>query len=233
LQVSAADLLFLVECFSPIATRYWHHIIAKVASEFQEESLRFVVADEEIFHNDLAEFGFQDWGEDVAVGIYAGGPHKYRLEEEVTIETLREFVQNFVDDKLPVYIKSEAESRSNINSKGILIKTLVGKNFEQVVFNVKKSVIVKLCYPQAPECDKTQAPYEAVAKKYKKKLMFTELDVSRNDPPLSINITSFPTIYLSPAGSLDAIKMEEEFSTEDDLTKFIDSSLAKKHKDEL
>jgi len=209
-------------------------MIAKVASEFQEELLRFVVADEEIFHNDLAEFGFQDWGEDVAVGIYAaGGPHKYRLEEEVTIETLREFVQNFVDNKLPVYVKSEAESRSNINSKGILIKTLVGKNFERVVFNVKKNVIVKLCYPQAPECDKTQAPYEAVAKKYKKKVMFTELDVSRNDPPLSINITSFPTIYLSPAGSHDAIKMEEEFSTEDDLTKFIDSSLAKKHKDEL
>ena len=228
----------LVACFGDffhpyIATRYWHHMIAKVASEFQEGSLHFVVADEEIFRNDLVEFGFQDWGEDVAVGIYAGGPHKYRMVEEVTIETLQEFVQDFIDNNLPVYIKSEAESRSNVNSKGVLIKTLVGKNFEHVVFNPKKSVLVKLCYPQAPECEKTQAPYEAVAKKYKKKLMFTELDVSRNDPPLSINITSFPTIYLSPAGSRDAIKMEENFSTEEDLTKFIDSLLPKKHKDEL
>ena len=208
-------------------------MIAKVASEFQKESLRFVIADEVLFHNDLMEFGFQDWGEDVAVGVYDGGPHKYRMEDEVTIETLREFVQDFLDHKVPVYIKSEAESRSNINSKAVLVKTLVGTNFEHVVFDPMKSVIVKLCYPQLSECDKVQAVYEAVAKRYKKKLMFTELDVSRNDPPLSINMTSFPTVYLSPAGRHDAIKMEEDFSSEEDLIKFIDALLPKKRKDEL
>lgn len=217
------------------ATRYWHHIIAKVASEFQSEKLRFAIADEELFRADMAEFGFSDWGEDVAIGIYAGGPHKFRMEEEeVTVETLREFVQGYLDESLNVYIKSESVSKSNLNSKA-LIKTIVGKNFEHAVFNRKLNVVVKLCYSQHEECQNAQPKYEAVARKYKKTktIMFTEMDVGKNDPPLSIDITQFPTIYLSPAGSEEAVKMEQAFSNEQDLIQFIDSTIANKQKDEL
>ena len=210
-------------------------MIAKVASEFQLEKLRFVIADEEVFRSDMAEFGFTDWGEDVAIGIYAGGPHKFRMEDEVTIETLREFVQGYIDQSLSVYIKSEPVSKSNLNSKA-LIKTLVGKNFEQVVFNPKMNVVVKLCYSQSEDCQDVQSKYESVARRYKKtkKIMFTEMDVGRNDPPLSIDITSFPTIYLSPSGNKEAVKMEQSFSTEQDLIQFIDSTVgSSEHKDEL
>ena len=211
-------------------------MIAKVASEFQSEKLRFVIADEEVFRSDMAEFGFTDWGEDVAIGIYAGGPHKFRMEDEVTIETLREFVQGYLDQSLSVYIKSEPLGKSNLNSKA-LVKTLVGKNFEHVVFNPKMNVVVKLCYSQSEDCQNVQPKYESVAKRYKKtkKMMFTEMDVERNDPPLSIDITSFPTIYLSPSGSKEAVKMEQSFSTEQDLIQFIDSTIgsSRKHKDEL
>lgn len=208
-------------------------MIAKVASEFQSEKLRFVIADENMFRADMAEFGFTDWGEDVAVGIYAAGPHKFRMEEEVSIETLREFVQSYLDQSLKVYIKSEAESRSNLNSKA-LVKTLVGKNFERAVFNNKMNVIVKLCYSPSDDCEKVQPKYESVARKYKKmkNVMFTEMDVSKNDPPLSIDITEFPTIYLSPAGSKEAFKMEQSFSTEQDLIQFVDSKIIG-NKDEL
>lgn len=219
----------------PSATRYWHRMMAKVASEFQSEKLRFVIADEEVFRADMADFGFTDWGEDVAVGIYSGGPHKFRMEEEeVSTETLREFVNQFLDNSLKVYIKSESEARSNLNSKA-LVRTIVGKNFERAVFNPKLNVVVKLCYPQHDDCQTAQSKYEAVAKKYKKtkKILFTEMDVSRNDPPLSIDVTQFPTIYLSPAGSREAVKMEQAFSTEEELIKFIDSTIAKKQKDEL
>lgn len=209
-------------------------MIAQVASEFQSEKLRFVIADEELFRADMAEFGFTDWGEDVAVGIYAGGPHKFRMEEEVTIETLREFVQGYLDQSLKVYIKSEAISKSNFNSK-TLIKTLVGKNFEQVVFDPKRSVVVKLCFVQSEDCQNVQSKYEHVAKKYKKNknILFAEMDVGRNDPPLSIDVNKFPTIYLSPIGSREAIEMKQSFSTEEDLIQFIKSNIADGYKDEL
>ena len=208
-------------------------MIAKVASEFQSEKLRFVIADEDVFRADMAEFGFTDWGEDVAVGIYAGGPHKFRMNEEVTTETLREFVQAYLDQSLTVYIKSESESKSNLNSKA-LIKTLVGKNFKRAVFNPKMNVVVKLCYSESEDCRQAQSKYEAVARRYKsKKVLFTQMDVGRNDPPLSIDVTAFPTIYLSPAGSKEAVKMEQSFSTEEDLVEFIDSTISSKRKDEL
>ena len=207
-------------------------MIAKVASEFQSEKLRFVIADEDVFRADMAEFGLTDWGEDVAVGIYAGGPHKFRMNEEVTIETLRKFVQAYLDQSLSVYIKSESESKSNLNSKA-LIKTLVGKNFERAVFNPKINVVVKLCYSESEDCQQVQSKYESVARRYKSKVLFTQMDVGRNDPPLSIDVTAFPTIYLSPAGSKEAVKMEQSFSTEEDLVEFIDSTISSKHKDEL
>ena len=210
-------------------------MIAKVASEFRSEKLRFAIADEEVFRADIAEFGFTDWGEDVAIGIYAGGPHKFRMEEEeVTSETLREFVQGYLDESLNVYIKSESVSRSNLNSKA-LVKTIVGKNFEFAVFDPKLNVVVKLCYAQHEDCQNVQSKYESVARKYKKtkKIMFTEMDVERNDPPLSIDITQFPTIYLSPAGSKEAVKMEKTFSSEEDLIQFINSVIANEQKDEL
>jgi len=225
-------VLFVYIVLLILATKYWHHMIAKVASEFQSEKLRFVIADEQLFRADMAEFGFTDWGEDVAIGIYAGGPHKFRMEEEVTIETLREFVQGYLDQSVSVYIKSESESRSNLNSKA-LIKTIVGKNFERAVFNPKKNVVVKLCYSKSEECQNVQSKYESVARKYKKNIMFTEMDVEKNDPPLSIDVTEFPTIYLSPVGSKEAIKMQQSFSTEEDLIKFIDTTMSNERRDEL
>ena len=233
--MSVSDWLFLfIYNLLTLATKYWHHMIAKVASEFQSEKLRFAIADEQLFRTDMGEFGFTDWGEDVAIGIYDGGPHKFRMEEEVTTETLREFVQGYLDQSLSVYIKSESEKRSNLNSKA-LIKTIVGKNFERAVFNPKKNVIVKLCYSLSEECQNVQSKYESVARKYKqtKNIMFTEMDVEKNDPPLSIDITGFPTIYLSPVGSKEAIKMEQSFSTEQDLVQFIDATVANKLRDEL
>ena len=55
------------------ATQYWHDMIASVAKDFHDSELGFAVADEEMFPNDLKALGLEDWGEDVAVGIYAPG----------------------------------------------------------------------------------------------------------------------------------------------------------------
>ena len=37
--------------------------------------------------------GLADWGEDVAVGLFAPGPLKYPLTEEMTADSLTEFLQ--------------------------------------------------------------------------------------------------------------------------------------------
>ena len=60
----------------PSATQYWHDLIASVAKDFRDSQLGFSVADEELFANDLKAMGLEDWGEDVAVGIYAPGESK-------------------------------------------------------------------------------------------------------------------------------------------------------------
>lgn len=59
---------------SSSATRYWHHMMAKVAGEFQSEKLCFVIANEVL----SAVFGVKM----LQLGIYASGLHKFSMEEE-------------------------------------------------------------------------------------------------------------------------------------------------------
>ena len=62
-----------------------------MAKDFQDSGLIFAIADEEEYANDLKALGLADWGEDVAVGLFAPGPLKYNMKEELTPESLREW----------------------------------------------------------------------------------------------------------------------------------------------
>ncbi len=57
------------------ATQYWHDVIASVAKDFTGSELVFAIADEASYMTveDLKALGMSEWGEEVAVGIFAPG----------------------------------------------------------------------------------------------------------------------------------------------------------------
>ncbi|KAF5921008.1 hypothetical protein HPG69_005586 [Diceros bicornis minor] len=81
------------------------------------------------------------------------------------------------------------------------VKTLVGKNFEQVAFDETKNVFIKFYAPWCAHCKKMAPAWEALAEKYKdhEDIIIAELDATANELE-AFAVHSFPTLKYFPAG---------------------------------
>ncbi|XP_042524579.1 protein disulfide-isomerase A2 [Dipodomys spectabilis] len=81
------------------------------------------------------------------------------------------------------------------------VKTLVGKNFEQVAFDETKNVFVKFYAPWCSHCREMAPAWEALAEKYKDRedVVIAELDATANELE-AFTVHGFPTLKFFPAG---------------------------------
>ncbi|XP_012324125.2 protein disulfide-isomerase A2 isoform X1 [Aotus nancymaae] len=104
------------------------------------------------------------------------------------------------------------------------VKTLVGKNFEQVAFDETKNVFVKFYAPWCTHCKEMAPAWEALAEKYKdhEDIIIAELDATANELD-AFAVHGFPTLKYFPAGP--GRKVIEYKSTRDleTLSKFLDN----------
>lgn len=63
-----------------------------IAHEFSNQ-LTVAISDEEEFEDELKSLGLDDWGEDVAMAIWASSREKYRLNEDYDKDSLRKFIE--------------------------------------------------------------------------------------------------------------------------------------------
>nr|XP_004056912.3 protein disulfide-isomerase A2 isoform X1 [Gorilla gorilla gorilla] len=104
------------------------------------------------------------------------------------------------------------------------VKTLVGKNFEQVAFDETKNVFVKFYAPWCTHCKEMAPAWEALAEKYQdhEDIIIAELDATANELEAFV-VHSFPTLKYFPAGP--GRKVIEYKSTRDleTFSKFLDN----------
>jgi hypothetical protein len=117
------------------ATQYWHDLVASVARDFISSGVVFATANEEDFLDDIRSVGLSEWGEDVTVTLYAPGPLKYPMTEELSPESLTSFIQDYLDGELVPHFSSEPVPKP---VKGALIRKVVGSNYLNEVGNTKK-----------------------------------------------------------------------------------------------
>lgn len=182
--------------------------------------MSFAIANEQDFPTDLKALGFESWGEDVAVAIFAPGPRKFRMTEELTKSSLKEFVDDFFSGELKPYFASEIPPKKSSGP----VKTIVGTNFNKIVYDPKSSVVVMMCIPSLSKCRDASEWFLKAAKKFYKKdkaVVFGSINVELNDVPFEhFKFDDLPTIFFSPTGSkgeIDLRKVDPPPSDEIDL----------------
>lgn len=142
---------------------------------------------------------------------------KYPLDQtkEVTTETVESWVKQYLNDELQPQLKSQPIPAQQDEP----VYILVGKNFEEVVFDDTKDVFVEFYATWCGHCKRLSPIWDSLGEKYravKDRLIIAKLEATENDLPPSVpfRISGFPTIKFKPAGSRDFIDYDGDRSFE-------------------
>jgi len=100
-----------------------------------------------------------------------------------------------------------------------LFYTLVGKNFEEIVFDDSKDVFVEFYASWCGHCKRLKPIWDSIGDKYaaiKDRLVIAKMEAQDNDIPPSapFRVSGFPTIKLKVAGTREFIDYEGDRSYE-------------------
>ncbi|GER57713.1 protein disulfide isomerase [Striga asiatica] len=142
---------------------------------------------------------------------YAGSDdaRKYFLDGEVTLENLKAFGEAFLEDKLKPFYKSDPIPETNDGD----VKIVVGNNFDDIVLDESKDVLLEIYAPWCGHCQSLEPTYNKLAKHLRsvKSLVIAKMDGTTNEHPKA-KADGFPTILFFPAGkkSLDPIPVDAD-----------------------
>ncbi|XP_076877596.1 protein disulfide-isomerase A3 [Brachyhypopomus gauderio] len=188
---------------NPKGSNYWRNRVMKVAKGFldQGKKLSFAVANKNSFSHDVSELGLDAGsGELPVVGIRTNKGDKYVMQEEFSRDgkALERFLQDYFDGKLKRYLKSEPIPENNDGP----VKVLVAENFDSIVNDDSKDVLIEFYAPWCGHCKSLEPKYKELGEKLSDdpNVIIAKMDATANDVPSPYEVRGFPTIYFSPAG---------------------------------
>lgn len=189
---------------NPKGSNYWRNRLMKVAKSFQDDGkkLNFAVASRKTFGHELSDFGLDGTtGELPVVAIRTTKGEKFVMQEEFSRDgkTLERFLQDYFDGKVKRYLKSEPIPENNDGP----VKTIVAENFEEIVNDKSKDVLIEFYAPWCGHCKNLEPKYKELAEKVASdsNIVIAKMDATANDVPSPYEVRGFPTIYFAPAGS--------------------------------
>ncbi|KAJ4938638.1 hypothetical protein JOQ06_003248 [Pogonophryne albipinna] len=189
---------------NPKGSNYWRNRVMKVAKVFldQGKSLNFAVASKSAFGQDVSEFGIDgSSGELPLVAIRTIKGDKYVMAEEFSRDgkALERFLQAYFDGSLKRYLKSEPIPESNDGP----VKVLVAENFDSIVNDDSKDVLIEFYAPWCGHCKTLEPKFNELGEMLGNdpNVVIAKMDATANDVPSPYEVSGFPTLYFSPAGS--------------------------------
>ncbi|KAH7863960.1 hypothetical protein Vadar_024022 [Vaccinium darrowii] len=179
----------------------------KVVPIFQEAAKNFkgklifvyVEMDNEDVGRPVADY-FGIAGDTPKVIGYAGNDdsRKYILDGEVTIDNIKAFGQDFFQDKLKPFYKSDPVPEINDED----VKIVVGNNFDEIVLDESKDVLLEVYAPWCGHCQALEPTYNKLAKHLRsiESLTIAKMDGTTNEHPRA-KADGFPTLLFFPAGN--------------------------------
>ncbi|KAH9951589.1 protein disulfide isomerase [Amylocystis lapponica] len=141
--------------------------------------------------------------------------YPYDQSLDVTPEAIDEMLSQFVDGNLQPQLKSQPVPATQDES----VFNLVGKQFEEVVFDDEKDVFVEFYASWCGHCKRLKPTWDSLGDRYaevKDRITIAKLEATENDLPPSVpfRIGGFPTLKFKKAGSRSFIDYDGDRSLE-------------------
>ncbi|KAJ2356188.1 protein disulfide-isomerase precursor [Coemansia sp. RSA 2618] len=141
--------------------------------------------------------------------------YPFSQSKPVSEAEVRRFVGSFAEGRIAPYYKSEPIPESNDGS----VFVLVSKQFNEVVFDKTKDVLLLFHAPWCIHCRRLAPAYEELgaAMKLNSNLVIAKMDATVNDVPSNdddLNVSGYPTILLVRANDNRVIKYSGNRSIE-------------------
>ncbi|KAL0612350.1 Protein disulfide-isomerase A3 [Plecturocebus cupreus] len=132
---------------------YWRNRVMMVAKKplDAEHKVNFAVASRETSNPELSDFGLEGTaGEIPVVAIRTAKGEKFVMQGELSRDgkALQRFPQDYFDGNLKRYLKSESVPESHDGP----IKVVVAENFDEIVNNEDKDVLIEFYAPWCGHC---------------------------------------------------------------------------------
>lgn len=191
---------------------------AKYFTSFQEASKSFkgklifvyVEMDNEDVGKPVSEY-FGVAGDAPRVIAYTGNDDakKFVLEGELTLSSIKSFGEDFLEDKLKPFYKSDPIPETNDGD----VKIVVGNNFDDIVLDESKDVLLEIYAPWCGHCQSLEPIYNKLAKHLSSidSIVIAKMDGTTNEHPRAKS-DGFPTLLFFPAGnkSFDPITVDTD-----------------------
>jgi len=105
----------------------------------------------------------------------------------------------------------------------MMLKLLLAKNFDEIVNDNTKDVLIEFYAPWCGHCKSLAPKYDELAKKLKKEsnIVIAKMDATENDVPSPYQVQGFPTIFFAPKNSKQNPRKYEGGREVDDFIKYL------------
>jgi len=142
---------------------------------------------------------------------------KYPFDQNVRVtpERLAEHIELYSSGKLEPQLKSQPIPATQDES----VYNLVGKQFEEVVFDDSKDVFVEFYASWCGHCKRLKPTWDSVGDRFadvKDRVVIAKMEAQENDLPASVpfRISGFPTLKFKKAGSREFVDYDGDRSLE-------------------
>ncbi|XP_034245392.1 protein disulfide-isomerase A3 [Thrips palmi] len=179
-------------------TNYWRNRILKVAQNYAD-SFTFAICSKDDFQHELNEFGI-DYvpGDKPKIAARNAKDQKFIMKDEFSLESFEQFLKDLQAGSLEPFLKSEPIPDDNSGP----VKVAVAKNFDEIVTNNDKDILIEFYAPWCGHCKKLAPVWDEVGEKLKDEdVEIVKMDASNNDVPSPFEVRGFPTLYWVPKNS--------------------------------
>lgn len=173
--------------------------------------------------SDMLNVTYKEYNPIRIIQMERHGWRKYVVEDN-TKEGILQALEDLKEGKLLPNYKSEELPEKNDGP----VKTVVGKNFKEIVLDSEKFVLLNTHAPWCGHCKKLNPIYEELATKLLKHddIQFATMDATKNEYP-GLHVKGYPTLFFYRPGHVKPLLYDNE-RTYDAMLEFLEDYMGRK-----